>query len=683
MGFASKKRPRIVFTAIVKNEAAVIRRCLESVKPYIDAWVISDTGSTDGTQDAIRETLAGIPGELLERPWVDFSTNRNEAIEAAAQFSPEYCLTLDADEELTTSAGFSLAGLTCDTYDSMFEMGGSRWPRKILFRPHLRYRYVLDETIDGGKTHDVLPACLVISRTDGARNADGLVKKYERDVEVLKRAVEREPNEPRYWFYLAQRLMGANRYDEAIAAFTRRIAFDSTGFGQERAYSQMMIGQCLEATGGSFEAIRDAYLAAWALDPARAEPLYALACVYSCRGEHALTELYARAAQRIPRPQTALPVDESVYAFRAADLLAGALGEQGRLTEALGLLEKLIALPQLPESEHERVRENIALTREAIGGDVETAPKLGPDEATYESQAARVRAGGLGTFRRMGLEYLNSFQAQSLPSPVRWLWIALCALFGTRAVSFVGAAAAVPVTLWALSLVPRHSVAAVALLTASPLLFLAARRRLQDGLVAALTMGAVGFAARGNAHGLGLVLFVLLGVKESAVIFLPALAAEWLLTGHSPGGFGLAAGAALVANAGVLFGLFGAMVPTILRAGARGHGTPYTLEHQRGAWHRLLVDLVLVSPVTTFAALLGPWQLVLVAAVIVAAHAVAPVRNVRLVIAADLLLRASAVMAFGWWALPVAALDLYISHRLRAVYDPVTAALASQLGMSR
>lgn len=57
---------------IVRNEAAVVRRCLASVKHLIDYWVIIDTGSDDGTQQIIREFLQEIPGELHERPWIDF-----------------------------------------------------------------------------------------------------------------------------------------------------------------------------------------------------------------------------------------------------------------------------------------------------------------------------------------------------------------------------------------------------------------------------------------------------------------------------------------------------------------------------------------------------------------------------------------------------------------------------------
>ena len=75
----------ICLNMIVKNESKAIRKLLESVKNIIDYWVIFDTGSTDGTQDIIREFLQDIPGELHERPWVDFAHNRNEALVVAQE----------------------------------------------------------------------------------------------------------------------------------------------------------------------------------------------------------------------------------------------------------------------------------------------------------------------------------------------------------------------------------------------------------------------------------------------------------------------------------------------------------------------------------------------------------------------------------------------------------------------
>jgi len=64
----------VCLSMIVKNEAPVIRRCLASVHPILSHWLIVDTGSTDGTQAIVREAMAGLPGELVERPWVDFAT---------------------------------------------------------------------------------------------------------------------------------------------------------------------------------------------------------------------------------------------------------------------------------------------------------------------------------------------------------------------------------------------------------------------------------------------------------------------------------------------------------------------------------------------------------------------------------------------------------------------------------
>ena len=61
---------------IVKNETHIIHECLESVAPLIDYWVISDTGSTDGTQELITKFFAekGIPGELHQDEWKGFGT---------------------------------------------------------------------------------------------------------------------------------------------------------------------------------------------------------------------------------------------------------------------------------------------------------------------------------------------------------------------------------------------------------------------------------------------------------------------------------------------------------------------------------------------------------------------------------------------------------------------------------
>ncbi len=72
---------------IVKNEAHVVLRCLESVRLLIDYVVIEDTGSTDGTQQIIRDWLwrENLRGVVIEEPWRDFAYNRSHALAKLAR----------------------------------------------------------------------------------------------------------------------------------------------------------------------------------------------------------------------------------------------------------------------------------------------------------------------------------------------------------------------------------------------------------------------------------------------------------------------------------------------------------------------------------------------------------------------------------------------------------------------
>src|SRR5215813_6680732 len=66
---------------IVKNETKVIRHCLESTLPLVDYILVVDTGSTDGTQQMIRDFLAehNVKGAIIDEPWRDFAYNRSFA----------------------------------------------------------------------------------------------------------------------------------------------------------------------------------------------------------------------------------------------------------------------------------------------------------------------------------------------------------------------------------------------------------------------------------------------------------------------------------------------------------------------------------------------------------------------------------------------------------------------------
>ena len=127
----SEAQQKVCLNMIVKDESLVIRRCLESVKPLIDYWVIVDTGSKDGTQEIIKEFMADIPGELHERPWVNFSHNRNEAL-SLAKGKSDYVFFIDADDKVVISPDFIRPTLNKDVYSIKIQHGDY-----VHFRPQL------------------------------------------------------------------------------------------------------------------------------------------------------------------------------------------------------------------------------------------------------------------------------------------------------------------------------------------------------------------------------------------------------------------------------------------------------------------------------------------------------------------------------------------------------------------
>src|SRR5438046_5265696 len=59
----------VCLVMIVKDEAAVIRRCLESVKSLIDYWIICDTAWPETTGPIIHRTLPGVRGGWHKWRW--------------------------------------------------------------------------------------------------------------------------------------------------------------------------------------------------------------------------------------------------------------------------------------------------------------------------------------------------------------------------------------------------------------------------------------------------------------------------------------------------------------------------------------------------------------------------------------------------------------------------------------
>ena len=132
---------KLCLCMIVKNESKIIKECLNSVVDNIDYWVICDTGSTDGTQDVIKNFFEekGISGELHEDKWVDFAHNRTLAFNRAKN-KADYCFVIDADDRLIGNLVLPEGNYNC--YRMKITLGNLDYYRQQIFKNDLDWKYV-------------------------------------------------------------------------------------------------------------------------------------------------------------------------------------------------------------------------------------------------------------------------------------------------------------------------------------------------------------------------------------------------------------------------------------------------------------------------------------------------------------------------------------------------------------
>jgi tetratricopeptide (TPR) repeat protein len=351
---------------IVKDEAHVIRRCLESVRPLIDTWVIVDTGSSDGTQDLIREIFADLPGQLHERPWRDFGSNRSEAIQLA-QGAADYLLFLDADDSLLIPDGYALPELTADAYDIEFLHGAISYRRTCVVNNALPWRFegVLHEypTCDRAVTTEHLELAIRYGG-DGGRSLQDVVAKYTADAAILEAALAENPDNPRNAFYLAQSYKDSQQLDKALAAYDRRATM--AGFDQEVYWSHLMAGRLARILGRPEAEVIDRYLRAHDSRPARVEALGELAVVCRESKRWASCLMFADRGLALSPSDDVLFVEPAWHAYRLLDERAIALYWLGAYQESLAACDELLDGGRLPKEHQDRVRANKKFAEENL-----------------------------------------------------------------------------------------------------------------------------------------------------------------------------------------------------------------------------------------------------------------------------------------------------------------------------
>jgi hypothetical protein len=292
---------------IVRDEKRGIVQTLESCKHLLDTWDILDTGSTDGTQDLIQETLKDIPGTLHHGPFVDYSTTRNAALDLCQS---EWALLLSGDELVTWADRDMLhAFLRSSTHAEhavTIRFGALKFGHVRLVRPAGSGRYT-------GVTHEV-----IIPRNQGklaplalrsGRAGEDRTARWQQDRKLLEAELHKG-EDPRTLFYLAQTYSCLGMIPEAKATYGRRIA---AGVGYHDEFWEAHV------RAGAYGDM-DRLVEAINMRPHRAEPWFYLGQLMASR------ECLERAANLpVPKRDTGF-IDLSVY------------GPGGRAREALEAL---------------------------------------------------------------------------------------------------------------------------------------------------------------------------------------------------------------------------------------------------------------------------------------------------------------------------------------------------------
>lgn len=242
---------------IVKNEEAVLERCLGTVADLVDEIIIVDTGSTDDT----KKIAAGFTGRVYDFPWCDdFAAARNYSFSLAEM---DYAMWLDADDvllesdrelfrELKTTLPPTVAAVMMK-YNTGFDEQGNvtfsyyreRW---IKTGQGMAWKGAVHEVVE---THGQLfySDCAVTHRKLHPGDPDRNLRIFE------KLLAEQGSLEPRHQFYYGRELYYHGRYGEA-ASVLEAFLEEGRGWIENNIDACCQIAYCMYGLGEEEKALQ-------------------------------------------------------------------------------------------------------------------------------------------------------------------------------------------------------------------------------------------------------------------------------------------------------------------------------------------------------------------------------------------------------------------------------------------
>jgi glycosyltransferase involved in cell wall biosynthesis len=396
---ATPQRERISLTMIVKDEAANLPACLDSVRDLVDELVVVDTGSTDRTA----ELAAARGARVIHIPWRDdFAAARNVGLDAARG---DWIFWLDADERLGPSdwnkAHQLFKGLKAENAAYLMrqlspseEPGGATTAvdqvRLFRNRRDVRWEYRIHEQIllSVRRTRATVRSTDIVIAHSGYKDAELRDRKLTRNTRLLELAHREQPTDPILAFNLAWVYHKAGRAGDALPLLEHCRAVLSPRVSiVPKVYR--LLGQTLDRLGRTSDA-QIAFTTGRKLYPEDIELLLHHGLFLQRKKDYSGAETCFRRILALPPGTYPVGLDLGLLGYKTRNALAELFLEQGRLAEAKE--QWLMALAKEPGFVPGRV--GLATIALAQGQREEAAgllDGLGPLDPIFRSQVARLR----------------------------------------------------------------------------------------------------------------------------------------------------------------------------------------------------------------------------------------------------------------------------------------------------
>jgi glycosyltransferase involved in cell wall biosynthesis len=365
---------KLALNFICKDESPVIENMLESAKDIVDLIVVNDTGSTDGTQQIIKNfgEKYGIPTYVFERPFDDFENSRNHAMQKLRDVVAElnwnadqvHGFWFDCDETLVIDSNFNKSQFTKDLYMINTYIGQMKYTRNTFFKVSKPFRWYGpvhefivcdDQNITSGLAENIH---VDVKMTGNSWQGD-IAEKYASHSYKLEAYINKNRQDPRWIFYTAQSWHDAasikdnkeeneERLRRSMKYYRERVSRPD-GYAEEIYYAQYRIGTIMRILEEPWHLTHMELLKAYQIEPLRGESIKVIIDHYLQMGDWNMAYLYSKFAKttfhgKNPYPTRLLFVDEATYVWRFAEAHAAAAFYTGRMDEAKQTYQEIVNL---------------------------------------------------------------------------------------------------------------------------------------------------------------------------------------------------------------------------------------------------------------------------------------------------------------------------------------------------